>query len=636
MKRGRLVGLVLLLNLLLVAACGGQATPAPRPVATTDLSGISLAPYTDRWFGIRGVLPEGWFQVDRGFFLAGPPEDQPVTVHVQQVLGGLTLAQAQDYLLPWLSLEEFPEPVGQRDSQSYAWYLYSYEHQDPRLGARKNDVALAETEEGVHLVLLATAPEEYEVLHEQVFLPAVDAMGPAADDASLYQTYAGWPSVAVLDQVGNSAHETAEFSLDQCTRLRVYGLGEGTQAGMTDFGYVENAETGQVVWQMRFFETDAAGSHSNRRVDRTLTLPPGTYRLHFETDDAHAFDDWGNRAPGHPFWGIALFEDQDPASAPASCWERANRPEDLGWSSDILNKEIATAFEKSGAAALMIVTDGQVVLELGNTANNYRAHSMRKSLMSALYGLYISDGEIEASRTLADLGIDDIVPLTETEKKATVLDLLQARSGVYIPAAGEAQSMREDRPKRGSHEPGSFWYYNNWDFNALGTILGQETGESFYQAFDQRIAQPVGMQDFAPERLLYTYEYWLSQHPYYGTRISARDLARFGQLFLQEGAWQGTQVVPSDWVAASTTVHSSTGDRGTYSGYGYMWWIAAKDDGAIKKGSYAASGYGGHTLEVLPDLNTVIVLRVNTDAPGWQAINEPDEAIQGILGARID
>jgi CubicO group peptidase (beta-lactamase class C family) len=67
-----------------------------------------------------------------------------------------------------------------------------------------------------------------------------------------------------------------------------------------------------------------------------------------------------------------------------------------------------------------------------------------------------------------------------------------------------------------------------------------------------------------------------------------------------------------------------------------MWWIAAKDDGAIKKGSYAASGYGGHTLEVLPDLNTVIVLRVNTDAPGWQAINEPDEAIQGILRARID
>jgi hypothetical protein len=250
MFRKMLAALALLWGLVIVTACGGQTTPAPRPVATTDLSGINLAPYTDRWFGITGVLPEGWFQVDRGFFLAGPPEDQPVTVHVQQVLGGMTLAQAQDYLLPWLSLEEFPEPVGLRESRSFDWHLYSYEHEDPRLGARRNDVALAETANGVHLVLLATAPQEYDLLHEKVFLSAVDAMAPAMDDASSYTTYAGWPAVAVLDKVGNSSHETTEFALEQCTRLRVYGLGEGTQAGMEDFGYVENAETGQIVWQM--------------------------------------------------------------------------------------------------------------------------------------------------------------------------------------------------------------------------------------------------------------------------------------------------------------------------------------------------------------------------------------------------
>jgi CubicO group peptidase (beta-lactamase class C family) len=261
---------------------------------------------------------------------------------------------------------------------------------------------------------------------------------------------------------------------------------------------------------------------------------------------------------------------------------------------------------------------------------------MRKSLMSAVYGTYVAEGQIEPSRTLAELGIDDIQPLTETEKQATVLDLLQARSGVYIPAAGEAQSMRDDRPERGSHEPGTNWYYNNWDFNALGTILGQETGETFYHAFDERIAEPVGMQDFRPERLQYNYEYWLSQHPYYGTRISARDLARFGQLFLQRGTWQGTQVVPADWVDASTDAHSTTLDTSTYSGYGYMWWIAAKDHGAIKKGSYAASGHGGHTLEVLPDLNTVIVFRVNTDAADWLPITDPDDAVLGILRARIE
>jgi CubicO group peptidase (beta-lactamase class C family) len=144
------------------------------------------------------------------------------------------------------------------------------------------------------------------------------------------------------------------------------------------------------------------------------------------------------------------------------------------------------------------------------------------------------------------------------------------------------------------------------------------------------------MQDFAPERLQYSYEYWLSQHPYYGTRISARDLARFGQLFLQRGIWQGSQVIPAEWVGATTEAHSSTGKKGTYSGYGYMWWVAAKDYDAIGKGSYAASGYGGHTVEILPDLNTVIVLRVNTDAAGWQPIDDPDEAVLGILRARIE
>jgi CubicO group peptidase (beta-lactamase class C family) len=340
--------------------------------------------------------------------------------------------------------------------------------------------------------------------------------------------------------------------------------------------------------------------------------------------------------PGHAFWGIALYEDQEQESVHASCWERANRPEDLGWSSDVLHGLIATAFERSGAAALMIVTDGQVVFELGNTASNFLAHSMRKSLMSAVYGTYVDEGQITLSRTLANLNIDDILPLTATEKQATVLDLLKARSGVYIPAAGEAASMSDDRPDRGSHKPGTHWYYNNWDFNALATILDQETGGNFYEAFNARIADPVGMQDFFPERLQYSYEYWLSEHPYYGTRISARDLARFGQLFLEGGSWQGAQVVPREWVEVSSKVHSMTGDTGTYSGYGYMWWIAAEQHGAISKGAYAASGYGGHTLEILPDLNTIIVFRVNTDATGWQPIDDPDEAVLGILSARLE
>ena len=64
--------------------------------------------------------------------------------------------------------------------------------------------------------------------------------------------------------------------------------------------------------------------------------------------------------------------------------------------------------------------------------------------------------------------------LTLEEKEATVRDLLVARSGVYHIAQEEAPAMAAARPKRNSHPHGTFWYYNNWDFNALGTISKSE------------------------------------------------------------------------------------------------------------------------------------------------------------------
>ena len=123
-----------------------------------------------------------------------------------------------------------------------------------------------------------------------------------------------------------------------------------------------------------------------------------------------------------------------------------------------------------GSAAFMIVTRGKIVAAWGDTARTFWSHSVRKSLLSALIGQAVGEGRSPA-RTLAELGIDEkAMPLTTEERRARVIDLLQARSGVYIPAAAEVDAMRDARPKRGSHPPGTFWYYNNWDFNVLGSI----------------------------------------------------------------------------------------------------------------------------------------------------------------------
>jgi len=301
-----------------------------------------------------------------------------------------------------------------------------------------------------------------------------------------------------------------------------------------------------------------------------------------------------------------------PAIYPGETWTWAETPEELGWSMEKL-AQAREYSESIGSAAVMIVDDGVVIDAWGDIERTYHCHSMRKSLISALYGIFVDEGKIDLSATLLDLGINDMTPLTQTESRATVADLLKARSGIYIRAAGEAQSMVDVRPARGSHAPGTFWYYNNWDFNALGTIFDQKTGaESIYAAFNERIAEPIGMQDYDPDTLHYTYVDY-TVHPYYGFQMSARDLARFGLLFLREGAWDGRQVIPSDWVRESTMSYSDRGDGG---GYGYMWWTGTGTGlfpgVTVPEQCFYASGYRGHNVIVLPFRNLVVVHRVNT------------------------
>jgi CubicO group peptidase (beta-lactamase class C family) len=311
---------------------------------------------------------------------------------------------------------------------------------------------------------------------------------------------------------------------------------------------------------------------------------------------------------------------------PGAEWDRVSSPESMGWSSTKL--AAAQAYAKHiGSAAVMILDNGVVVDAWGDLERKYLCHSMRKSLISALYGIYAAEDKIDLSATLKELGIDDLTPLTEVEKTATVKDLLSARSGVYIEAAGEAASIKAMRPARGSHAPGTFWYYNNWDFNALGTIFDQLSGEkNIYAAFDKRIADPIGIQDYDPDELNYAYEPY-SRHPYYGFRMSTRDLARFGLLFLRNGRWGKQRVVPADWVRESTASHSTIAPQG---GYGYLWWTGEGAGGFPNvdegPGSYYASGYGGHNVIIMPSRNLVVVHRVDTDAGRMV-----DEASIGIL-----
>jgi len=301
-------------------------------------------------------------------------------------------------------------------------------------------------------------------------------------------------------------------------------------------------------------------------------------------------------------------------------WPKATRPEKAGFDSAKLAE--AEAYSKTiNTAAVVIVADGQIVYEWGDVSKKFNTHSIRKSFLSAMYGRYVRDGVIDMDKTLAELGIDDEPPLTDEEKQATIRDCLKARSGVYHPALYESQSMKDRKPPRHTMKAGTHWYYNNWDFNVLCTIFEKHTGKKIFEALEEEIAKPIGMEDFTAEDGTYiTGEE--SIHPAYPFRITARDMARFGLLMLNEGQWNGRQIVPADWVAESTRYHSDATLYGC-DGYGYMWWVSQPNNKYphlvgvdLPEGTYSARGAGGHYIMIIPAYDMVVVHRVNTDIKG--------------------
>jgi CubicO group peptidase (beta-lactamase class C family) len=169
---------------------------------------------------------------------------------------------------------------------------------------------------------------------------------------------------------------------------------------------------------------------------------------------------------------------------PEATWERVD-PEAAGWSASKLAKAEAWS-RQLASTSVVIVHRGAVIAEWGDTSARTPLASVRKSLLSALIGKAVDRGEIKLSQTIGALGIDDNEPsLTAEEKTATVGDLLKSRSGIYHAALYETAAMAAQRPRRSSHKPGSFWYYNYWDFNALGAIYEHAVRSSIFDAFDR-------------------------------------------------------------------------------------------------------------------------------------------------------
>ncbi len=290
---------------------------------------------------------------------------------------------------------------------------------------------------------------------------------------------------------------------------------------------------------------------------------------------------------------------------PGVAWDQLT-PAQSGWSTKWLSaaKEWSDAI---GSAAVVIVQHGAIVGAWGETSTDLLLNSARKSLLSGLIGIAVGNGQINLHATMAQLGIDDNPPaLTPAENQATVLDLLEARSGIYHPANYETPGMAAKRPPRGSHAPGSFWYYNNWDFNVLGAIYEHAVGTPIFTAFARQIAAPLQMQDFDPSKCKYVGGAG-SIYPAYVFYASARDLARFGLLYLRRGRWGDKQIIPAAWIDQSTRSYSAANDG---FGYGFLWWIVSaelRSPSAAPPDTFFAWGNGGQFVIVIPAYDLVVV-----------------------------
>lgn len=296
---------------------------------------------------------------------------------------------------------------------------------------------------------------------------------------------------------------------------------------------------------------------------------------------------------------------------PGETWERIKDPSSAGYSAEGLEKvhEYVKTLDTTG---LMVVVGGKVLFEYGDLKQLSYLASVRKSILSILYGKYVTDGTIRLNTTLEELGITDNEGLLPVEQKATIDHLITARSGIYHPASNAGDSTAS-APPRGSQQPGEYFLYNNWDFNCAGTIFEMLTRQVIYDTLERDLAVPLGMQDFDRLSQRKSGNLKRSRFPAYHIWLSTRDMARIGYLMLREGGWAGRQIVPKAWALKISQIKTPLEKmnpepyrKGTF-GYGYMWWVWDGPEAVGPyKGAYTASGAYGQYITVLPALDMVI------------------------------
>ena len=267
--------------------------------------------------------------------------------------------------------------------------------------------------------------------------------------------------------------------------------------------------------------------------------------------------------------------------------------------------------------ATLVLRDGNIVHEAyyqGTQQDDLRiSWSMAKSYLSALFGILVDEGVIAS----LDAPVTDYAPMLAggAYDGATIRNVLQMTSGVtfdedYLDYDSDINKMGRVLALGGKMDDfaagltdtfapaGETWKYTSIDTHVIGMVARGATGRDIADLMAEKLIGKLG----------------LERQPYYltdgvgvafvlgGLNITVRDYARFGQMILQNGKWQGQQIVPADWIATSTRPSAPT-EPGKV-GYGYQWWIPV----GATPGQFMGRGIYGQYLYIDQSAGVVIVV----------------------------